>query len=185
MRRTIVEPADTSGEALSDLKAWLGINRPNEDELLIGLLDTALATCEAFIGKAPLLQLVEERLEPCAGQSVLLSQPVSALVGAELVAQDGSRTALDPGDFEFVIDASGCASFNLFADAEGQAIAVRVQAGLSAVWDDLPAPLKQGMIRLSAFQYRDRDRPGGSKSSSLPPASVSALWRPWRAVRIA
>ena len=185
MRRTILEPANTSGKALTDLKGWLGINRPNEDELLTGLLDTALAICESFTGQTPLSQLVEERLDPRAGRSVLLSQPIAALVTAEIVAQDGSRTPLDSGDFEFALDASGCGSFNLFADADGQAIAVRVQAGLSTVWEDLPAPLRQGMIRLSAFQYRDRDRPGGSKSAALPPASVSALWHPWRAMRIA
>ena len=185
MRRTIVEPADTSGQALIDLKAWLGINRPNEDQLLTGLLDTALATCEAFTGQAPLLQLVEERLDVRAGRSFLLSRPVTALVSVEIVAQDGSRTPLDAADFQFALDASGCASFNLLTDTDGQAIAVRVQTGLGAVWEDIPAPLKQGMIRLSAFQYRDRDRPGGTKNASLPPASVSALWRQWRTMRIA
>ena len=75
-------------------------------------------------------------------------------------------------------------TFRLLEDVEGQAIAVRVRVGMTGLWDEIPGPLRQGIIRLCAYYYRDRDRTGGDKISSLPPASVSALWRPWQMVRL-
>jgi hypothetical protein len=42
-------------------------------------------------------------------------------------------------------------------------------------------PLRQGVVRLAAHLYAERDGPelGG------PPAAVTALWRPWRRMRLA
>lgn len=185
MRRTIVEPADVSGAPLAELKTWLGISRPNEDELLISLLLTSLDTCEAYTGQAPLSQLFQERIPVRAGRYSLTSRPITALLQAEVVAQDGALTALGSEDFVFELDANGHATFRLFADAEGQAVALQVQTGLAANWDTIPAALKQGLIRLAAFHYRDRDRTGNSKKDAASaPASVTALWRPWRTVRL-
>ncbi|EAQ28341.1 hypothetical protein NAP1_12118 [Erythrobacter sp. NAP1] len=185
MRRTIVEPADLSGAALDDLKDWLGITRSNEDSRLLSLLRSALSTCEAFTGQSPLSQLVEERLPVRRGSTQLSARPVASLATVEVVAQGGSRMALEAESFSFELQQDGTACFQLYREVEGQAIAVRVRTGIAGTWNDIPGPLKQGIIRLCAFEYRERDRVGESKSLSIPPASVSALWRPWRGVRIA
>lgn len=185
MRRTIVEPAGVSGTALDDLKDWLGITRPNEDSRLTALLRSALSTCEAFTGQSPLSQLVEERLPVRPGTTQLSARPVASLATVEVVAQDGSRTALGVDSFSFELRHDGTACFQLHHDVEGQAIAVRVRTGIAGTWADMPGPLKQGILRLCAFEYRERDRVGESKVRSVPPASVSALWQPWRGVRIA
>lgn len=184
MRRTIVEPADISGEALADLKKWLGITRPNDDDLLIDLLNGALAVCESFTRQVPISQLVEERAPITAGVTTLVSRPVASLATVEVVAQDGTRTTLDASAFEFALETPGSARFKLKLSVDGQAIAIRVRAGISATWAELPAPLRQGIIRLCAFQYRDRDRTGGDKAEAMPPTSVAALWRPWRTIRL-
>lgn len=72
MQRTIVQPPVPGDAALAELKHWLGISRPNDDETLSGLLQTSLTICEAFTGKAPLHQTIEEIVplvsgwqEPC------------------------------------------------------------------------------------------------------------------------
>lgn len=184
MRRTIVEPADVSASALAELKNWLGISRPSEDELLIGLLQASLAMCEAFTGQAPLSQLVEERIPVRAGQTNLTSRPVISLETIEIVAQDGSRTDIDADAVAFELLSIGNACVRLNTDVEGQAVAITVRVGIADTWDDVPAAIKQGIIRLAAFYYRDRDRTGGAKSDAAPPASVTALWRPWRAMRL-
>lgn len=185
MRRTIVEPADVSASALADLKNWLGISRSNEDELLKDLLLSSVALCEAFTGQAPLYQLVEERLPVRAGRYVLGFRPVLSFGGAESVAQSGIRTALALDDFEFTLQPDSTACFELLRDMEGQAIAVRARSGLAGTWDDVPAPLKQGIIRLAGYYYRDRDVPGSAKSANAPPTVVTALWQPWRIMRLA
>lgn len=186
MRRTIVEPADVSGSALAELKSWLGITRPNEDELLVDLLQASLAMCEAFIGQVPLWQLLEERLPVHPGRYPLVTRPIAtSIVSVELVLQDGSRTAVSAEDYQLELESDGSAVFRLDRGQDGQGVAVRVRAGLAGNWDDVPAALKQGLIRLATYFYRDRDRTGGTKPELAPPASVAALWRPWRVLRLA
>ena len=185
MRRTIVEPADVSGTALAELKSWLGITRPNEDDLLVDLLQASLATCEAFIGQVPLWQLLEERLPVQPGRYPLTTRPIAtSIVTVELVAEDGSRSSVDTADYEIELESNGSACFRLDRALDGQGVAVRLRAGIAGVWDDLPPNLKQGIIRLAAFHYRDRDRTGDASSDNTPPASVAALWRPWRTLRL-
>ncbi len=184
MQRRIVEPADVSGDALSELKSWLGITRPNEDALLADLLQTGLAMCEAFTGQAPLSQLIEERLPVKSGKSALISRPAVSLSNLELVTQNGDRTTIETSQFEVEISSDGCLSITLLQDQQGQSVTATARVGISDDWNSVPAALKQGIIRLCAHYYRDRDRPGEPKKTSSPPAIVSALWRPYQSLRL-
>ena len=181
MQRTIVQPPVPGSAALAELKHWLGISRPDEDAALTRLLETSLAICEAFTGQTPLRQTVEEIIDLEAQWSELASRPVQTLIGADLIAEDGSREAL--ADLQYVVEfrASGRACVKLLQPLEGRGVALRLTVGIAADWPSLPAPLAQGIIRLAAHHYRERD----NKSSVVPPASVTALWRPWREVRLA
>ncbi|MHA7820389.1 MAG: head-tail connector protein [Erythrobacter sp.] len=186
MRRTIVESADVRGNALAELKSWLGISRPNEDELLVDLLQASLAMCEAFTGQVPLWQLLEERLPVRSGRHPIVTRPIAtSIVTVELVNEDGSRTLVDAADYELELESDGSACFRLDSDLDGQGVAVRVRAGIAGIWDEIPAGLKQGLIRLAAYLYRDRDTTTGSRAQAGPPASVAALWQPWRVLRLA
>jgi uncharacterized phiE125 gp8 family phage protein len=180
MQRTIVQPPVPGDAALAELKHWLGITRPNEDETLAALLATSLAICEAFTSKAPLRQTVEETVPLVSDWQELVSRPVHTITAAAVIAQDGARTPLEVGGdaLEWRIGHSAC--IRLLRPFEGRALAVTLVAGIAADWDALPAPLRHGIIRLAAFHFRDRE----GKSAAVPPASVTALWRPWREVRL-
>lgn len=180
MQRTVITPADLSGSALDDLKSWLGISRPKEDALLRDLLAASVSLCEAFTAQSPLEQTVEETVPATAGSYILSSRPAQTLVSAQIVGEDGSRTALDPGEFEFSIDADDRACFALSNSLEARSIVVSLRAGIAADWTAMPEALKQGIIRLAAFHYRDRE----TGRDAEPPASVAALWRPWRTLRL-
>jgi uncharacterized phiE125 gp8 family phage protein len=183
MERIIVQPPVLSGAALAELKHWLGISRPAEDDALIALLEASLSICEAFTGKIPLVQIVEEVIAPVAGWQELTSRPVRDVTGAALIAADGSRQSLAvPGDtFELRIADAACVQ--LLRPLEGRGVALQLVVGIAEDWGQVPAPLRHGIIRLAAHHYRDRDR--DTKASIAPPASVTALWRPWRSVRLA
>lgn len=185
MERIIVQPPATGDAALAELKHWLGISRPAEDTALIGLLDASVAICEAFTGTAPLVQTVEEFIAPLAGWQELSSRPVRTVIGAELIADDGTRQplALDPDTFELRIAGSACVQ--LLRPVEGRRVALRLVVGIADDWASVPAPIRHGIIRLAAHHFRDRDRDRDSRASAMPPASVTALWRPWRNVRLA
>jgi uncharacterized phiE125 gp8 family phage protein len=180
MQRTIVEPPVLGSAALAELKHWLGISRPDEDAALTRLLETSLTICEAFTGQTPLRQTVEEVVPLDAGWRELVSRPVQALVNAELIADDGSRTSIADPQYALELRAAGSACLRLLQPLQGRGVALRLTVGIAEQWSALPAPLAQGIIRLAAHHYRDRD----SKSAAIPPASVTALWRPWRQVRL-
>jgi uncharacterized phiE125 gp8 family phage protein len=180
MLRTIKQPAVLSGAGLSEFKQWLGITRTDEDALLLDLLSAAVAMCEAFTGQTPLEQRVEERFPPQRGRYHLASRPVQALVAAESVSVSGTRTTIAASGYRFEVCATGMATFDLQTDLDAQFMAVEIVAGIAPDWASLPGPLRQGIIRLAAHYYRDRDHEGAVQ----PPASVSALWRPWRITRL-
>lgn len=181
MQRIIVQPPVPGNAALAELKHWLGITRPDDDAALTGLLETSLSLCEAFTGKIPLQQVVEEVIPLGAGWYELVSRPVRGVLGAALIAADGSRTALTEAEYTLALGAAGDGCARLLQPLEGRGVALQLDVGIADDWAGLPAPLRQGMIRLAAHHYRDRD----GKANAVPPASVTALWRPWRSVRLA
>ena len=180
MLRTIVQPADLSGDALAEFKEWLGISRPGEDAMLLDLLAASLAMCEAFTGQAPIEQRVEELFPAKHGRYFFASRPVRSSLSVDAVGADGTRSAVATEEFQFGTEASGIGSIDLEASTDAAAVAVQILAGIASSWSETPKPLRQGIIRLAAHYYRDRDR----ESSAKPPASVTALWRPWRVMRL-
>lgn len=183
MQRIIVLPAHGGEAGLSELKQWLGISRNTEDALLEGLLASALDLCEAFTGQMPLQQTIEEQIPLRYGVQQFGARPVRTIILADLVDHDGSRSALGALAYSAEIAACGTATFRLIQPLDGRAVAVRMMVGIASDWASLPPALKQGMIRLAAHYYRDRDN-DGQRSAAPPPASVTALWRPWRLMRL-
>jgi uncharacterized phiE125 gp8 family phage protein len=180
MQRTVTTPADLTGDALDDLKGWLGISRSQEDAMLTGLLGASLALCEAFTRQIPIEQTYEERIPSKAGRYELVVRPVKALLTTQEVDASGARADLDEQDYAFEIGADRIGCITLKRALDAPFIAVSVRAGIAPDWASLPGALKQGIIRLAAFHYRDRE----SAKDPLPPASVAALWRPWRIARL-
>ncbi len=180
MQRTIVQPPMPGDAALAELKHWLAITRTGEDQALARVLDASITICEAFTGKAPLRQTVEEIVPLSGGWQELVSRPVRALTAAAVIGADGARTVLAaPADaLEWRIAGSAC--IRAVQPLDGQSLAVQLDVGIATDWAGLPAPLRHGIIRLAAHHFRDRE----SNASAVPPASVTALWRPWREVQL-
>ncbi|MGE4303687.1 MAG: hypothetical protein AB7E24_06585 [Novosphingobium sp.] len=180
MHRVILTPAVLPGTALAELKQWLGITTTGDDTPLLSLLTMALEVCEGFTGQMPLEAECEEILTARAGWRTLSTRPVQAISDVEIIAADGSRSALDAAAYEVDLDADGTGHIRL--PDTGARVAVRFTAGLAADWADLPESLRHGLIRLAAHQHRERESEG---AAPLPPASVAALWRPWRRMHLA
>ncbi|KHK92706.1 hypothetical protein LK12_06080 [Novosphingobium malaysiense] len=176
----MLTPAVLPGAALAELKQWLGITTTGDDTPLLSLLTTALEVCEGFTGQMPLEAECEEVLGARAGWHTLATRPVQAISGVEVIAADSSRSALDAGSYEIDLDAEGAGRIRL--PETGARVAVRFTAGLAADWAALPESLRHGLIRLAAHQHRERETEG---AAPLPPASVAALWRPWRRMHLA
>jgi uncharacterized phiE125 gp8 family phage protein len=101
--------------------------------------------------------------------------------GVEGLPPEGAALAFAAGQYAVDIDASGDGWVRVASPGPANRIRVSYQAGLAGEWSGIPEALRQGVVRLAAHLYADRDGPelGG------PPAAVTALWRPWRRMRLA
>jgi len=141
-------------------KAHLRIAGASEDGLIETLAGTALALAERFTGTALIARDFSETVESKGRWTALTVAPV---------------TAIDAGlDVVIDIDTQGLG----WVRASGRAT-VSYSAGAAVGWSDLPPPIATGVVLLVAHLFDQRE------SGAAPPAAVSALWRPWRRVRLA
>lgn len=180
MQRTIVVPADLPGAALDELKQWLGVRSSTDDPALAALLRSALETCEAFTGAMPLGATCEEILSASGEWQSLATRPVIAITSVEAIPAEGARYLLTPDAFEIDIAADGTGRVRVVRQGSAGRVAVRFTAGLAPAWELLPDALRHGIVRLAAHHWRSRE----SAEEPAPPASVAALWRPWRRMRL-
>ncbi|WP_095012171.1 head-tail connector protein [Tsuneonella mangrovi] len=179
--RTIVIPAPLPGTAVDDLKAWLAIGSSAYDGQLTSLLRSALDTCEAFTGLMPITAQCTEIL-PLSGEwQSLVTRPVQSITSVIAAPVTGSSQALAASDYEVDIDADGTGLVRVLNGGDATRIFVSFSAGVSPDWTVMPEPIRQGVIRLAAHHWRERE----DGTSGAPPASVAALWRPFRRMRLA
>ncbi len=173
MVETIVPPA-TAPVALAELRAFLRIEGVDGDAELAAQLRVATDACEGFIG-APLLErTVRETLVARGEWQALSVAPVRAVTAVDAVSGDGSGVALAPETYGIDIDAAG-RGWVRCASGVGR-IAVTYTAGSAGDWNAVPEPVRHGILRLAAHLRMDGD--------GVPPAAVTALWRPWRVMRL-
>lgn len=180
MTRAILVPAELGGAALSELKAWLAITTNSDDDYLLTILASAHEACEIFTGAMPLAQNCEDSLLASSRWQNLSARPVVAVTAVEGITASGSRIALDPTSYESELEPGGLGRVRIIGPTTAIQIAVRYVAGSAPGWGSVSPAIKQGIIRLAAHLYRERD---GADPMALP-ASVSALWRPFRIMRL-
>ena len=174
------EEAGAAGASLTELKDYLRIGGSGEDELLEGLLRSATALCEQFVGQWLIIGEARETVRADGGWQRLSATPVVAILGVDAVGADGEAEALAVDAYSVDIDASGDGWVRARPLSGERVLAVRYQAGMAEDADGLPEPIRQGIVRLAAEHFSAR---GGDVAT--PPAVVSALWRPWRRMRLA
>ena len=163
--------------AVAELRAYLRADGTEEEALLRRFAAAATASCELFTGQVLLARSLSEVRAASAAWTRLRGAPVRAITG--VAAADRGGVALPADAFAIDIDGDGDGWVRL-ARAGPARVRVDYQAGLAADWDGLPAPLRSGIVRLAAHMYAMRAQ-GGDEA---PPAAVSALWRPFRRVRL-
>jgi uncharacterized phiE125 gp8 family phage protein len=183
------DPIEPGAAALGEAKAYLRIFGSDEDALVARLLAAAAELCEQFTGQALLARGFVETLPAGAalrhgsGQAWrrLGRTPVIAVTSVEALAADGAASPLAVGAYAIDIDAGGDGWVRVPAPGAASRLRVGYDAGLAAGWAELPQALRHGVVRLAAHLYAHRD----AARDFAPPAAVTALWRPWRRLRVA
>lgn len=173
-------PAVELTAAREAVKAYARVEQGSEDALIEELAATALLLCEAFCGRATLAREAVELL-PCRSDWTRLGAvPVRAITAVEGLPAEGSAFVLPVEAYAIDIDAEGAGWVRVTAPGAAGRVRVTYEAGLAATWDAVPAPLRQGAVRLATHLYQHRD----DVREGPPPAAVAALWRPWRRVQL-
>lgn len=164
---------------LEALKAHLRIVGSDEDALLAAAMRSASSLCEEFTRLALIEREVVEILpaQPCWTR--LAQAPVRAIASVSALSPSGVVEALPAGDHAIDIDAAGDGWVRVIRSATGRVQVVH-RAGQAADWNGVPEPLRQGIIRMAAHLYTHRDGEDGRG----PPAAVTALWLPYRRLRL-
>lgn len=165
-------PAGVIADARDAVKAHVRAAGEDADDLIAAQAASALALCEAFTGLAVIAREHDEPIDADGAWRRLTAAPVAAIVA---VTGEGDGLALGADGFAVDIDARGEGWVRVTVAGVRRA-RVTYSAGLAADWAGLPAPLAQGVVLLAAHLL------GGA--SDGPPAAVTALWRPWRRVRL-
>ncbi len=168
--------------SLSEAQAFVRVETGEEEALLAGLVRTASALCEAFIGQAVIVRGFSEELRATGAWQRLGLTPVRSIDGVESAGEDGSFAAMAAGEYAIDIDASGDGWVRAGA---ARRIRVSATAGLARDTNEVPEPLRHGILRLVGHLFASRDGGGVSGPGSEPPAAVTALWRPYRRMRLA
>lgn len=158
--------------ALDELKAYLRMEGGAEDALLAGLLRGAAGLCEQFIGQWLIAREARQTVIADGTWRKLAAGPVMAILE---VTEAGGGT-LPVERYAIDIDARGDGWVKA---APGAPVTVRYRAGMAADLNGVPEAIRQGIVRLAAEHHAAR-----MGEAAVPPAAVSALWRPWRRMRL-
>lgn len=165
-----MEEADRAA-AVAAVKALLRIGSSNEDGLLGALVGEAFDLAERFTGQVLIERAVNERIAADGSWRRLAATPVRAISG---VSAGGVALSADA----FAVDIDGDGDGWVRVSGAPRVVTVTLAAGLAGTWGELPSAIQGGIVRLAAFRFDARD--GGEAA----PAAVSALWRPYRRLRL-
>jgi uncharacterized phiE125 gp8 family phage protein len=182
MTRAIVSPNTIPTSALAELKDWLGISTAHDDALLQSLLRTSIEICADFTGTVPLLAPGYDLLPISREWHAISVKPVQSIMSVRGVHGNGGEFVIPVTGYALDLEADGGAKVLVMDPQDAVRIKVEFLAGLFLNWEEMPEAMRHGIIRLAAHQHRERE---GSGAVPLPPASVAALWRPWRQLRLA
>lgn len=174
-------------EALAAARAYLRIETADEDAVLSEMIGAAMAMGERFTGQVLLTRTLTEIVPVRREWTRLAATPVRAVTGVEGLPAEGAAFALPVGAYAIDIDAGGDGWVRVPQPGAAGRVRVTLSAGMASEWGTLPEPIRHGILRLSAHLFDARGRAaqsGNDRGDGGVPAAVTALWRPWRRMRL-
>jgi uncharacterized phiE125 gp8 family phage protein len=175
----------TAGMALpivtmSEAQAYVRIETGEEEAVLAGLIRSASALCEAFINQVVIARDFALDLPASGAWERLPISPVRLIGEVSDLDVNGSSAPLESAGYAVDIDSAGDGWVRVMPTGGLTRVRINGSAGIADDENGVPEPIRQGVLRLVAHLFTVRDGDAGE-----PPAAVTALWRPYRRLRIA
>lgn len=184
-----LEPPATEPVSLVEARLFLRLDQAEEDDLLATLITAARLMIEAASGRCLINQpwrIVLDRW-PSGGEIRLPLSPVGTITAARVYdllgapqPVAGTALALDPLADPPLIRLAGEVPE---AGRDRGAIEIDIVAGYGAAADQVPAPLRQAVLRLAARWFEQRGDVASRDAQGLP-AEIMALIAPYRRMRL-
>lgn len=161
---------DPEPVTLSDAKLFTRVNSSSDDSLLTSLITTAREMAEEYLGRSVVRQSYQMIFDDkISGAVKLLRPPVISINSVKTSAKDGAETTVN-SDF-YYLNTNDELVFEQYIS--GHKIIIEYNAG----YDEIPEPIKQGMLNHIAALYDDR------ANTEIPLSSVS-LYQPYRIIKL-
>lgn len=177
MSAGLAMPAVTMSEA----QAFVRIETGEEEALLAGMVRSASALCEAFLNQVVVARDYSVEVPACARWTRLPVTPVLSILTVEGMKADGTTVALSASDYAIDVDSNGDGWVRRVGGPNVVRFRVSGRAGMAGDANAVPEPIRHGVLRLVAHLFASRDDGLGGEV----PAAVTALWRPYRRMRLA
>ncbi|MCB2015843.1 MAG: hypothetical protein KDE67_13210 [Sphingobium sp.] len=164
--------------ARDETKAWLRIETAYDDSAIAALARAAIGMAEDFCAQLMFTRGGTEVLTASSEWVRMRACPVRSITAARGLPAEGASFALASDAYAIDIGADGDGWVRVIQQGAAGRVEVDFTAGIVDDWPSLPEALRQGIVRLAAHLFAERN-------SDAPPAIVTALWRPWRRMRIA
>lgn len=173
-------PLVLDSEMLDEARTFLRLEEADLDPSLGGVILSAVAAAEDFLNLMLLRRSVTETMAASTGWQRLGTAPVTAISAVELVDPSGTAVPVAPGDHAIDIDGSGAGWVRIVHPPPRARIRIGYTAGMATAWSVLPEAIRLGVLRLAGYIFGHRD----GADDPGPPASVVALLKPWRRIRL-
>ena len=165
---------------MAETQAFLRIDTGEEEGLLAGLIRSASGLCEAFVNQVVIARDFEVDVPVSGCWERLPVTPVRSISEVDGIDANGVATPMPASAYSVDIDSFGDGWVRVIQADSATRIRVSGTAGMADGGNGVPEPIRQGVLRLVAHLFTVRDGDGGE-----PPAAVTALWRPYRRIRLA
>lgn len=172
---TLTRVANSATEplALSDAKLFLRVDHTDEDSLISQLVVTAREVAETYLRRSLITQTWQVAFDGYAPSFVELPMsPLQSITSVKSVTRAGVETVIDNSNYYTSGDA-------ICFDAApiGHAVEVVYVAGYGDDAEDVPQPIRQGILAHVGALYENRD-------SNEIPLHVQSIYAPYRVVRL-
>jgi uncharacterized phiE125 gp8 family phage protein len=127
---------------MSEAQAYVRIETGEEEALLAGLIRTASALCEAFLGQVVIARQFAADVPASGGWQRLDAGPVQAITTVEKVDADGTPTLLPSSSYAVDIDANGDGWVRVIEAAGATRVRVSGTAGIAQDENGVPEPIR-------------------------------------------